>query len=115
MIQVVVYTWSVHNTRELHCNAFNIFFFTDRFVARLQTISNKNGAAEIVVCTSATSAIPGIIGLVWSLDQCVSWRQRQCCSLYITDSMDALLAVRPSTFEDISHCHRRTLTCRHGL
>ena len=26
---------------------------------------------------SATSVIPGIIGLAWSLDRCVSWRQRQ--------------------------------------
>ena len=53
---------------------------------------------------SATSAIPGIIGLVWYLDRCVSWRQRQwqCCSLHTTDSMDTFLAVRPSTFADIT-------------
>ena len=53
---------------------------------------------------SATSAIPGIIGFAWSLDRWVSWRQRQwqCCSLHITDRMDVLLAVRPSTFADIT-------------
>ena len=53
---------------------------------------------------SATSVIPGIFGLAWSLARCVSWRHRQwqCCILYNSDSMDALLADRPSTFADIT-------------
>ena len=53
---------------------------------------------------SATSVIPGIFGLAWSLARCVSWRHRQwqCCILHNYDSMDALLADRPSTFSDIT-------------
>ena len=56
---------------------------------------------------SATSVIPGIFGLAWSLARCVSWRHRQwqCCILHNSDSMDALLLVladRPSTFADIT-------------
>ena len=47
---------------------------------------------------------PGIFGLAWSLARCVSWRHRQwqCCILHNSDSMDALLADRPSTFADIT-------------
>ena len=58
-----------------------------------------------LVCgRSATSVIPGIFGLAWSLARCVSWRhrQRQCCIFHNSDSMDALLADRPSTFADIT-------------
>ena len=53
---------------------------------------------------SATIAIPGIIGIAWSLALWVSWRHRQwqCLSLHNYDSMDALLAVRPSMFADIT-------------
>ena len=53
---------------------------------------------------SATSVIPGIFGLAWSLARCVSWRHRQwqCCILHNYVSMDALLADIPSTFADIS-------------
>ena len=49
---------------------------------------------------SATSVIPGIFGLAWSLARCVSWRHRQwqCCILHNSDSIDALLA----TFADIT-------------
>ena len=52
----------------------------------------------------ATSVIPGIFGLAWSLARCVSWRHRQwqCCILHNSDSMDALLADGPSTFADIT-------------
>ena len=52
---------------------------------------------------SATSVIPGIYDLAWSLAQCVSWKHRQwqCCILHNSDSMDGLLADRPSTFADI--------------
>ena len=57
---------------------------------------------ELPCLLCATSVIPRILGLAWSLDRCISWRQRHCCSLHITDSMDALLAVRPSTFADIT-------------
>ena len=53
---------------------------------------------------SATSVMPGIFGLAWSLARCVSWRHRQwqCCILHNSDSMDVLLADRPSTFADIT-------------
>ena len=53
---------------------------------------------------SVTSVIPGIVGLAWSLARCVSWRHRQwqCCILHNSDSMDALLVDRPSTFADIT-------------
>ena len=53
---------------------------------------------------SATSVIPGIFGLAWSWALCVSWKhgQWQCCILHNSDSMDALLADRPSTFADIT-------------
>ena len=38
---------------------------------------------------SATSVIPGIFGLAWSLARCVSWRHRQwqCCILHNSYSM----------------------------
>ena len=53
---------------------------------------------------SATSVIPAIFGLTWSLARCVSWRHRQwqCCILHTSDSMDALLADRLSMFADIT-------------
>ena len=53
---------------------------------------------------SATSVIPGIFGLAWSLPRCVYWRHKQwqCYILLNSDSMDALLADRPSTFADIT-------------
>ena len=47
--------WFVHgvynNTRELHCNEFNIPLFANRNVVHLQTISNKHRAAMLVVWT----------------------------------------------------------------
>ena len=51
-----------------------------------------------------TSVIPGIFGLAWSLARCVSWRHRQWqfCILHNSNSMDALLADRSSTFADIT-------------
>ena len=53
---------------------------------------------------SAASAIPEILDLARSLALWVSWRHRQwqCLSLHNYDSMDALLAVRPSMFTDIT-------------
>ena len=93
-----------NNTRHLQCNELNILLFANGNVVHLQTISTKTELPCLLCGRSATSAIPGIIGLDWSLNRCVSWRQRQwqCCSLHITDSMDALLAVSPSTFADLT-------------
>ena len=53
---------------------------------------------------SASSVIPGIFGLAWSLARCVSWRHRQGQGgiLHNSDSMDALLADTPSAFADIT-------------
>ena len=53
---------------------------------------------------SVISVISGIFGLAWSLARCVSWRHRQwqCCILHNSDSMDVLLADRPSTIADIT-------------
>ena len=58
----------------------------------------------LLCARSATSVIPGIFGLAWSLGRCVSLRHRQwqCCILHNSDSMDALLADRPSPFADIT-------------
>ena len=69
---------------------------------------------------SATSVIPGIFGLAWSLARCVSWRHRQwqCCIWHNSDSMDALLADRPSMFVDITVIAPEgllTVYRRHGL
>ena len=52
---------------------------------------------------SATSVIPGMLGLARSLALCVSWRHRQwqCLFLHNSDGMAILLAVRPSMFADI--------------
>ena len=51
---------------------------------------------------SATSAIPGILGLSRFLALWISWRHRQWQSMHNFDSMDALLAVRPSMSADIT-------------
>ena len=58
----------------------------------------------MLVGRSATSVTPVIFGIAWSLAWCVSCshRQWQCCILHNSDSMDALLADRPSTFADIT-------------
>ena len=57
--------------------------------------------------------MPGIFGLAWSLSRCVSWRHRQwqCCILHNSDSMDALLADRPSTFADITVIEPKDSDC----
>ena len=83
-------------------NEFNILLFRNRNVVHLQIISNKKTELSCMLCgPSVTSAMLGIFGLASYLDWCVSWRQRQCCSLHITYSIDDFLAVRPSTFADI--------------
>ena len=53
---------------------------------------------------STTSVIPGMPGLARSLALWVFWRHRQwqCLSLQNSDSMDALLVVRPSMLADIT-------------
>ena len=54
-------------------------------------------------CT-ATSVIPGIMGLSLFAPLCVSWRHRQwqCCPLHKSDSMEALTADIPSMFTEIA-------------
>ena len=102
MVQVVVYTWSVqqHQVLDLINSTFSSSQTEMLFTIRPSLIKTE---LPCLLCgCSAASAIPGILGLAWSLNMCVSWRQRQCCSLHISDSMDALLAVRPSTFADIT-------------
>ena len=90
MVQVVFVQGVYNDTGKLHSNEFNILLFTYRNAVHLQTISNKNRTTMLVVWTS--------------LARCVSWRHRQwqCCILHNSDSMDALLADRPSTFADIT-------------
>ena len=51
---------------------------------------------------SATSDIPAILGLGRFVGLCVSWRHLQRSLLHISNSMDALEAVRPSIFADIT-------------
>ena len=53
---------------------------------------------------SPTSDIQAILGLEMCVGLCVSWRDRQWqrSLLHMSDSMDALEAVRPSMLADIT-------------
>ena len=68
------------------------------------SLTKKTELPCLLCGRSATSAMLGMLGLAWSLALWVSWRHRQwqCLSLHNSDSMDALLAVRPSMFADIT-------------
>ena len=87
-----------NDTGKLHSNEFNTLLFTFR-----PSLTKTELPCLLCGC-SATSVIPGIFGLSWSLVRCVSWRHKRwkCCILHNSDSMDALLADRPSTFADIT-------------
>ena len=107
-----VYEWfrwwfvqGVYNdTGKLHSNEVT---FSSSHTEMLFTFRLSLTKAELpcLLCGRlATSVIPGIFGLARSLARRVSWRHRQwqCCILHNSDSMDALLADRPSTFADIT-------------
>ena len=79
--------WFVQGMYHYTGSSTVIIVFTDRNAVNLQTISNINRASMVVV---------------WAFSFLETYRQWQYLSFPNSDSMDALLAVRPSMFADIT-------------
>ena len=93
-----------NSTGKLHRNEFTFSSSHTEMLFTFRPSLTKTELPCLLCGGSATSIIPGIFGLAWSLARCVSWRHRQwqCCNLHHSDNMDVLLADRPSTFADIT-------------